>query len=93
MVLLVQQGEGAVRQRVRVLVGDPGPGRQQPVQTLELRPIEAELPLQIGATGDAVVPGRRLRRRRRAPVAPVQADEVLRLEEGRRGLFKRSRDK
>lgn len=81
VVLLVQQGEGAVCQRVGVLVGDPGPRRQQPVKTLELSPIEPELPLQVGATGDAVMPGCCLCRRRRASVPPVQTDEVLRLEE------------
>lgn len=85
--LLVQQGEGAVSQRVGVLVGDPGPRRQQPVQALELGPVQPVLPLQIGATGGPVMPGRRLGRRRRAPVAPVQTDEVLRLEEEGGGAY------
>lgn len=37
--VLVKQGEGAVGQRVGVLVGAAGPRRQQPVQALELGPV------------------------------------------------------
>ena len=61
-VVLVQQGEGAVGQRVGVLVGAAGPRHQQPVQTLELGPVEPVLALQVGAAGSAMMPGRRLGR-------------------------------
>lgn len=80
LAFLVQQREGAVRQRVSVLVWAPGPRHQQPVQALELGPVQPVLPLDVGATRFTVVPRRCLRRRHRAAVTPVQTDEVLRLE-------------
>lgn len=79
--VLVQQGEGAVGQRVGVLVGAAGPRHQQPVQALELRTVQPVLPLHVGVT---VPPRCRLCSRRRAGVTPVQADEVLSLDEGKR---------
>lgn len=67
-----------------MLLRAAGPGRQQPVQALELWPVQPVVALQVGAAGAAVVPPRRFGRRRRAAVAPVQADEVLRLRRRRR---------
>lgn len=76
---LVQQGEGAVGQSVGVLLGAAGPRREQPVQALELGPVQPVVTLQVGAAQAATVPPRRFGCRRRTAVAPVQADEVLRL--------------
>lgn len=80
--VLVQEGEGAVGQRVGVLVGDIGPRHQQPVQAFKLRSVQPILPFYKGAIRVTVVPRCCLCRRRCAAVPPVQSDEVLRLQGG-----------
>lgn len=80
--VLVEEGEGAVGQRVGVLVGDIGPRHQQPVQAFKLRSVQPILPFYKGAIRVTVVPRCCLCRRRRAAVPPVQSDEVLRLQGG-----------
>lgn len=80
-----QQGEGAVGERVRVLAGPGRPRRQQPVEAFELRPVQPILSLHERVTGVAVLPGRGFCRRGGAAVAPVQSDEVLRLQGRSRG--------
>lgn len=80
--VLVQVGEGAVGQRVGVLVGDVGPRHQQPVQAFKLRSVQPILPFYKGAIRVTVVPRCCLCRRCRAAVTPVQSDEVLRLQGG-----------
>lgn len=81
VLVLVQQGEGPVGQRVVVLVRTGGPRGQQPVQAFELGSVQPILPLHKSASGVAVLPRRCFCRCCRAAVAPVQADEMLGLEE------------
>lgn len=80
VVVLVQQSECAVGHRVGVLVRAAGPRRQQPVQALELGPVQPVLALYVGVSGVTIAPRCRLRRCCSATVTPVQTDEVLRLE-------------
>lgn len=83
--VLVQQGEGAVGRGVSVLFWVAEPRDQQPIQALELGPVQPVLPLHEGAIRVTVAPRRRLSRCHRTTVAPVQTDQVLRLKrEGER---------
>lgn len=71
VLVLVQQGEGTVGQRVVVLVRAGWPRSQQPVQAFELGPVQPILPLHKSASGVAVLPRGGFRRCCRAAVAPV----------------------
>jgi len=66
-----------------MLVCAGGPRRQQRVQAFELGSVQPILPLHERAIGNvSVLPRCSFGRGGRAAVAPVQTDEVLRLEEG-----------